>query len=167
MGEQARQSPDRHLVQPLSLAEEPVLERGFLDGEPIQKVTPIERGRVRERRWGALGDPPLELENVHRHGAGLEGHHAAVDIERIVVSPRQTPPQRVERLTQACPRRRLDRAAPEQTRELVSGMCLAGWHGQVGKESLRLSRRKGERSAGIEGGSKATTERQSERATIP
>ena len=85
MGEESRQGPDRRLVQPLALAEEPVLERGLLDSEPVQEVAAVERDRLSERRGSACGDQPLELDDVHRYSVGLERHHVAIGIQRIVL----------------------------------------------------------------------------------
>src|SRR5262249_15613075 len=85
MREESGQGSDGHLVQALSLAEEPVLERSLLDGEAIQEVASIEGGRVGERRRSALGYQSLELDDVHRYGADLERHQVAIGIERVVL----------------------------------------------------------------------------------
>src|SRR5262245_5716260 len=83
-------------------------------------------------------------------------------MEGVAFGAPEAPSERVERLTETCPGCRLHGAAPEQACQLVSGVRLTGWHRQITKEGLRLSRRKGEGSAGIEVGSKAAQERQSE-----
>jgi hypothetical protein len=126
MGEQPGQSPERHFVQPLALAEEPIFEGWLLDREPFQQVAPIESGRVGERGRSPLGHPLLELADVDRHGAGIEGYRTTVRVEGLTVGAPQALSQRVECLTQAHPRRGLHRAPPEETGQLVSGMVVAG-----------------------------------------
>src|SRR5262249_41592633 len=69
MREQRRQRPERHLAQPLAVAEEPVVERLLLHRETLEEITLIQSGRFAERRRRSLGRPSLELAHVDRDRA--------------------------------------------------------------------------------------------------
>src|SRR4030095_6113336 len=123
------------------MAKQPVLERLLLYREPLEEITLIESGRLSERRRGSLGRPQLELAHIYRHRVWIEGHCLTIHRKGLRVGVTQALPERVQRLTEACPRRCLHRVPPEEARQLVSGVGQARRQREIGHEGLRLPRR--------------------------
>jgi hypothetical protein len=123
--------------------------------EPLEEIALVKGDGLRERRRGRSRDPLREGGDIHGHGGGLEGHRARPQAQRRRVSPPEALPERVERLAKARAGRRLDGAAPEQGRQLVTGAGGARGHGQVGQKSLRLLGGEGERCTGVQASPKA------------
>ena len=145
VGEQPREAAQGQLAQPPALGEEPVLERGLLHREALEKVARIEGKTLGQRRRGRLRHPLHERPDVHAHGGGVQSDGVRVDLERLGISAAQALPDRIERLAEAHAGGRLDGAPPEEARQLVAGVGHAGRHGEVGEEGLRLSRGQAER----------------------
>lgn len=137
MPEQPGERPERDLVQPLALGEEPVLERRRLSGETGEEGTAIELGGARERLRRSALRQPLERPDVDVDGV-------AVDPDRVDVGDhgRRAVRQRLsdgdEGLPETGAHRALARVAPQQRCELAARVGLVGMQGQVGEQRLRL-----------------------------
>ena len=74
MGEQSGKAGQRQLAQPLTVAEQPVLERRFLHRQTVKEVALVQRDRLRERLGRGLRGPPLEIVDVDGHPVRIQGH---------------------------------------------------------------------------------------------
>ena len=134
--EQPRQGLEGQLPQPLALRQQPLLERRVLDSEPLEQVTPIERRRLLEPRGGAPGDQPLEDRDVDLHRTRVDRDGLSVLDE---AAGGQGPADLEQRLAEAVSGSPCGRLAPEQRRQLVTRLRLAGMEGEVGEERLVLA----------------------------
>src|SRR5215831_12252732 len=144
------------------MAKQPVLERLLLHDETFEEIALIESGRFGRRGGSCLRSSFLELMYVDRHCRGIKRDGFTVYEKGLRVDVAQTLPERVQRLTQAGPSRRLQRIPPQETGQLVSRVGRAKRHREVGQKSLRLAGGKGNRCARVEAGPKAAQECQNQ-----
>ena len=80
--EKTRQRLDGQLAQPLTLDQEPGLERFGLDAQAVQELSPVERDGSLERLPVNGRRGCLERGDVHLDSTGLEGGGIAVEPKR-------------------------------------------------------------------------------------
>ena len=150
MGEQAPQGLDGQLVQALPLGREPFLERALGQRQPGQEVAAVEAGDLLERLGAAIGDQPLEARHVHLDDRGVQGHARAVEDEAGPGAWGQELADSREGVAQVAPGLGILHVSPEQGRELLARVGLAGRERQVRQEGLSLLGGEHERPARFE-----------------
>jgi hypothetical protein len=159
MGQQSRQGLQGHLSQPLALGDEPLLEQRLVDAEPQKEVAPIQLGGLFQRLRSALGDAPFEGGHVDFDRRGIHGQGLPFDAHGRRCGAVESPAQVEHGMAQSIARLAVALVAPEQSRQLVAGVTLAGAHGEVRQQGLRLLRRKTRARARSQPGVEATKER--------
>ena len=141
MGQQPRQGLQRLLPQPLPLGHEPLLEERLVQREAEEQIAAVQLGRLLQRLRSPLGNAPLEGHHVDLHRHGVHGHGLPFDPQRWRVGVGERPAQRDERVAETTTRLIVALLAPQQGRELVAGVALAGSNGKIGQQGLSLLRR--------------------------
>ena len=77
--EELGQRFERQLVQSLALREEPLLEGGLPEGQALQELAAIEGGGALEGGRRGVGDPSLELGDVHVDGVRVQSDGLSLD----------------------------------------------------------------------------------------
>ena len=158
VSQEPREPLERRFSEPLPLEHEPLLEEGFLDGEPLEEIALIEGHGLGECGRGAVGQAVLETADIHIDGRGVEGNRAPVEIEPGGGLVGQDSADDEESLTQALPRQRLGPIPPEESGQLIPGMRPAERHGKVREHGLSLAGRQRERRSRIQPGAEASEE---------
>src|SRR5262245_62231076 len=104
MTEQPGQGIERKFPQPLPLVHEPLLERLFIDHEPVEEIAAVERGGLLELDRSPLGNQLLEAENVDIDRLRVGGDGVAVDAECWSPKLFQCRAEEEKRLPQRIPR---------------------------------------------------------------
>jgi hypothetical protein len=79
VGQQPRQGLQRHLAEPLSLRDQPLLEERLAHGEAQEEVAAVELGRALERLRCPRGDVPFEGHDVDVDRRGIEAQELTFD----------------------------------------------------------------------------------------
>ena len=162
MGQELRERLERELPEPLALPEQPLLERGLVQGESGEEVAPIEGTGLREGVGRALGHPPLEDHHVDLDGDRVQCHRLVINAERRRIGRGEALPKHEDRLPDVVPGGLRPKVPPEQGGELVPGMGLAERQREIGQERLCLPRGEGHRSRRRPPRLKATEEGETE-----
>ena len=105
----------------------------------VEKVAPVERGGPFQRLRRALGHGRFEPRHVDVDRPGRDSHGAPLDHQARRRRVAQRLAQQAERLAEARPGLTVGDVPPQEDRQLVAGMRLAGSEGQVGQQRLGLS----------------------------
>ncbi len=143
--EEPAQAVQPPLPQPLALPGEPLLEGDLFHAEAVEQVAAVQRGRAGERVRGPLAQQALEGRDVDVHGGGVERDRLAFGDQGSGPDRGERFAKSEERLPQAGPGVLLSRLPPEQRRELVARVRLAGAESEVCQQSPGLLPRQRQR----------------------
>ena len=158
MREQLRQRLKGQLAQPLTLAAQPLLERGLVDCNACQQVTTVEPTRPLEDLRRPARHERLEFGDVDVHRLAVERDRVALQYEGRRRCWHQHLAQPKQRLAQAITRRFLPDAAPQQRRQLPAWVCFSDRYREICEQRLALLHRQGDGPARLQPGLQAPKE---------
>jgi hypothetical protein len=80
--EQPRQAVACKGAQSLALHEQPILESGITNVEPIEQIAAVERRRMGKGNGRACAHELLELRHIDRDRSPVQGHELAIGEKR-------------------------------------------------------------------------------------
>ena len=150
--------------QPPAFTSQPFAKALFADRDVVDQPAAVEIDCRTQRLTAALTDQCLEPADIASDDCGIERHHLAVTLERILAEHFAQPEQG---LTQVLLGLRVEVGAPQQARQPLTRLRLGRRTGQIGQQARELFARQADnpiRSGQLEGSEQRKTKSRGWRA---
>src|ERR1041385_156996 len=140
---------ERHAMQPVALAENPLIVAVLIELESFEKIAGVDLDGMTQRLFAAGRHTGFELHHVAGDALRIEGEEIVfLDQHRFVSSDRlQLAPQRRQHLAQTLPRLLRSETSPEQRGDLVARDELRRLDREIREQRLCFFRRDRDQTA--------------------